>query len=242
MSERRPYSRVYWSILDDPKFDGIRAKPALLGSWTLLLVLADMAYPSPSFVPPTVTPKALAALANAGVVDCLSGGRYRLHGLQAERERRAAAATRDPKRFPTAPQEGPNWEAGGSQAEAEPSTSKDEHEPTRAREDADPADAYWSLTGTYPTGPSLKWIDDLAEHYGQEATTRALVRAHVADAQRSTLLGRTRDILASEARALDRKERDDERERVRQKRAAPKVLPEWEQEFRRMIAERYGRP
>ncbi len=87
-----PYSRVYWSVMDDDKFDGIREDPRLLGSWTLLLIVADMAHPAPAFLPPTVTKPSVARLVDAGLVDLLAGHRYRVHGLDAERGRRADSA------------------------------------------------------------------------------------------------------------------------------------------------------
>jgi len=110
--------------------------------------------------------------------------------------------------------------------------------PPRASDD--PADAYWSLTGKYPTGKALEWIDSLIDRYGSEATTKALASAFITDKTVNTLLGRTRDILAAEARRLDIKERDDERERVRQKRAKPREMDPMEQAFRDALLKRYG--
>jgi hypothetical protein len=84
-----PYSRVYWSVMDDPKFDGIREDMRLFGSWSLLLVVADMAHPAPAFVPPMVPKSAVARLSEAGLIDLLGGQRYRIHGLASEREKRS---------------------------------------------------------------------------------------------------------------------------------------------------------
>lgn len=89
MSERAPYSRVYWSILDDPKFLGVRSKPIHLGSWLLLLVVADMAHPAPAFVPPTITKPSLRVLTDCGLIDLLPDGMFRVHGLDAERGKRS---------------------------------------------------------------------------------------------------------------------------------------------------------
>lgn len=112
--------------------------------------------------------------------------------------------------------------------------------PSGAREPTDPADVYWSLAGRYPVGKPLAWIDDLSGRFGQEATTKALVKAHMADRNVATLLGRTADILAAEARALDRAERADEEKRLRQKRAMPKPLTGPDAEFRAMLEARYA--
>lgn len=88
MSEQ-PYSRVYWSVMDDDKFDGIRESPRHFGAWCLLLIVADMAFPAPAFPPPTVSRSSMKVLAEAGLVDLLSGGRFRIHGLEAERAKRS---------------------------------------------------------------------------------------------------------------------------------------------------------
>lgn len=105
---------------------------------------------------------------------------------------------------------------------------------------ADPAEAYWSLTGRFPTEKSLSWVDDLTRKYGAEATIRALVKAHTADRDSGTLLGRAQDVLRSEARQLDRAERDDEQARLREKRAVPRVQEPWRQELAAAIEKQYG--
>jgi hypothetical protein len=87
----RPYSRLYWEVMTDPKFAGIRDDCRLFGAWSLLLVTADMAWPNPPFVPGVVPISAVKKLAEAGLID-LTGRQYQVHGLPAERERRAASA------------------------------------------------------------------------------------------------------------------------------------------------------
>jgi hypothetical protein len=82
---------VYWTVMDDPKFDDIRDDMRHLGTWTLLLIVADMAWPAPAFLPPVPKPSVV-ALESAGIIDLLPGHRYRIHGLDAERGRRSDAA------------------------------------------------------------------------------------------------------------------------------------------------------
>lgn len=142
MSERQPYSRVYWSVMQDPKFDRVRGDMRAFGAWSLMLIVADMAYPSPAFVPPTVPKKALELLVEVGLVDlCDDPHLYRVHGLETERKARAASATRPhPKR-----------DAVGSQDEDETRTRRGQAEPSRAARvesgDDDPRylQAWWAI-------------------------------------------------------------------------------------------------
>jgi hypothetical protein len=121
-----PYSRVYWCVMDDTKFDGIREDVRLFGTWSLMLVVADMAWPAPAFVPPTVPKWAVVRLAEAGLLDVLGGSRFRVHGLAAEREKRShsarnAAAVR--------------WH---SERNAEPMLDEDETRTRRGRDEIPP--------------------------------------------------------------------------------------------------------
>ncbi len=118
MSDRAAYSRIYWSVMDDPKFDGIREDARRFGSWSILLIAADMAWPAPAYVPSTVPRSCYLALVTTGLVDELTGGRFRIHGLDAERGRRRDAATRPGgSRPPTGTQPGPNRDPKGEQDE-----------------------------------------------------------------------------------------------------------------------------
>lgn len=93
MSERQPYSRVYWSIIDDPKFASIYDDDRHLAAWLRLLIVADQTYPASAHLPSGCQRASIKALVAAGLVD-VAGRRYRIHGLDAERTKRAAAATR----------------------------------------------------------------------------------------------------------------------------------------------------
>ena len=94
MTDDRKYARIYWSVLDDPKFDGIREDVRHFGSWSIMLIVADMAWPAPAYVPSTVPRASFRALVASGLVDELVGGRFRIHGLQSERSARSNAASR----------------------------------------------------------------------------------------------------------------------------------------------------
>lgn len=83
--------RVYYSIRDDEKFDEVYPDDAKLACWLRLLLDADAAYPAPASLPRSVKARPLAALVAAGLVDLLPGDMFRLHGMEAERNRRAEA-------------------------------------------------------------------------------------------------------------------------------------------------------
>jgi hypothetical protein len=104
------YVRVYYRILDDPKFEHVYPNDARLATWVRLLMVADNAWPHPAQVPRNVDPDALAFLVAVGLIDSLPNDLYRVHGMDAERMKRreqglaggiarAAAATRSGGRF-----------------------------------------------------------------------------------------------------------------------------------------------
>lgn len=95
MSERPSdkYSRVYWTIVDDPKFEHVYDDDAALAAWLRLLLIADQAWPASAHLPASCRPKSVKVLVGAGLVVPLPGGRYRVAGLDAERERRAGEQT-----------------------------------------------------------------------------------------------------------------------------------------------------
>jgi len=236
MSERAPYSRVYWSIIDDEKFEKVYDDDRHLACWLRLLIAADQAWPASAHIPATARRSSVNALVEAGIVDLTTGGRYRIHGLDKERgERKRMATTRGPNGDRTVPGRGPN---GFTVSDlAEPSQA----EPSLAEPSRDPADIYWQLTGKYPHGKSLEWIDGLTTQYGSERTIAALTVAQSTDPSVNTLLGRTRDALAAEARKLDRRERAEEEARLAAKRAIPRVEEPWRAEFREAVRKQYER-
>jgi hypothetical protein len=96
VSERAAYSRVYWSIVDDPKFVSVYDSDANLAAWLRLLLIADQSHPASAHLPSNVRKSSVAELARVELIDLLPGHRYRVHGLDAERERRRLAATSRP--------------------------------------------------------------------------------------------------------------------------------------------------
>lgn len=232
------YVRVYYSICDDEKFATVYPDDRLLATWLRLLMLADSTYPASAPLPRSAAPKAIARLAELRIID-LRGDHFRVHGLDAERERRAeagrvGASGRWSKTDATAmrPHSDRNATASGGALRAE--TSKDEQSKdeqnarvgkTAAADVEDPAVAFHHRTGQYPTGRLLAWINDLGAKYG-DAATAALIQEmplHLGE-QPNAYLRRISDALALANRAAQRAEEQDEQRRLREKRA-PVVSP-----------------
>ena len=87
--ESEPYTKVYWSITDDPLFADVWLDDRALATWVRMLVDADAMYPRQPKLPPRVTP-AMKHLIEVGLVIPTSMGRYTVLGLEKERERRSA--------------------------------------------------------------------------------------------------------------------------------------------------------
>jgi hypothetical protein len=213
MSDRAPYSRVYWSVLEDDKFDGIREDCRHLGTWTLLLVLADMAWPAPAYLPQTASKPSVTALVTAGLVDVLGGGRFRIHGLDAERGRRsesarvAGLASGRSRTTGTDSERSLNGrsrtvEPTGTErgTENQPRRDKDETslDETRQDEDRDALDRFYELTQWNPW--TLEWRRDeltsLQSDYGIPATVAALDAEWANGQDRKTLTKRAAARLA----------------------------------------------
>jgi hypothetical protein len=236
MSERAPYSRVYWSVMDDPKFDGIYEDDAAFALWMRLLMNADALWPAPAPLHRTAKPKALAKLVEAGIVDLLPRDRYRIHGLDAERGRRRDAARTGGKSDPNGTQTVPKREANGSPARAlaEPSQAETRKaEPSNGRADA--MDTYWTLLGTYPNGRTKEWLQELVNEFDDVRVSSAL--AVEANGPRQGVLSRVRDRLRSDADKTAKARATAETERLEAEAAARRITPEQAEENRRRVAD-----
>jgi hypothetical protein len=149
MSERAAYSRVYWSIVDDPKFATIYDDDRHLAAWLRLLLIADQAHPASPTLPAGVRKASVTALADAGLISLGSAFRYRICGLDAERERRRLAAT---SRGRDGTRTGTGRSANGIQSGPLDETRQDEprQDETDARAEHDP----WAD----PEGEALVWL------------------------------------------------------------------------------------
>ena len=87
-----PYVRVYYRVIDDPKFRDVFDDDSRLACWLRLLLIADGTYPAPAPIPSGVRRGPLAHLVTAGLVDLEPGNRYRIHGMIGERGGRSQKA------------------------------------------------------------------------------------------------------------------------------------------------------
>jgi hypothetical protein len=217
--QTNPYVRVYYSVSTDPRFENVYCHPTILGTWLQLLIPADAAYPGLAWLPAIVHRASLKVLTDAGLVELVSGGQYRIHGLTAERERRATNARASANaRYANAERTQSERSQSAVESHLLAETSRDETiqaEPSLAVEPH--IDAYQKATGRL-NPQYLPFLDSLADQYGQENTAQAIGRA-LSEGGREHLLSRAKDILVLQARELDRAEIADEKRRNAAKRA-----------------------
>ncbi len=87
-----PYARVYFSIVDDPRFEGVYDDDATLATWLRLLIVAEGTWPASPPIPRWVKARPFDRLVAAGLLETVKSDRYRIHGLDAERGRRKSQA------------------------------------------------------------------------------------------------------------------------------------------------------
>lgn len=245
MSERSPYSRVYWTIRNDPRLADIYPSDAFLATWTRLLIAADMSWPAPADLPASVRRSSLTALCAAGVIELLPGGLFRFHGLDSERGRRREAAQASAARRTgtgreaSGDQTGTGREPNGLLTRASPGVaepSRDRDEPSRAdapadaREGTDPIDAYFVKTNRVPRAGALDFLNRLAGEYGDPLLCESLATVD-ADPMKDFLsrveLRLTHVLEGAKAAPPNG-------------RASPEVTPEEDAERRRIVAEQTG--
>jgi hypothetical protein len=91
MTTTPEYVRVYQSVVDDPKFVGVYDDDHHFATWVRFLMAADALWPASCPIPASARKASIAALVAAGIID-VQGTRFRVHGLDAERERRQTRA------------------------------------------------------------------------------------------------------------------------------------------------------
>ena len=85
-----PYSRHYWRFADE--YPNVYADDHAYALWGRLLRLGDMAWPSAAHLPYGVKRQALDWLVREELIFLESGGRFRVRGMDKERQSRSDAA------------------------------------------------------------------------------------------------------------------------------------------------------
>jgi hypothetical protein len=151
MTERAPYSRVYWEIVDDPKFETVYDNDHALALWLRLLLAADQAHPASGTLPAGSRKSAVVVLVEARLIT-VTGSRFRIVGLDAERGKRTETARNaSASRWHTDRIKDPNASGMPRQDETRrglDETSQDEQTARATRDDL------WSD----PEGDALVWL------------------------------------------------------------------------------------
>jgi hypothetical protein len=245
MSERAPYSRVYWSVVDDPKFVSVYDDDRHLATWLRLLIAADALWPASCPMPGNARKASVAALVDAGLIDLGTGYRFRVHGLDAERGRRRDAARTGTKGHPdgtqtgtervsrpgTKPRQDETSQAELSARDGLPNLDRSALDALEARTGHVASQAgerqlseYDRLVGDHGLVPVLAAFDAVSG--GKRMTARQLVWAAVKVLEPFV-----------DPKELARLEREAEQVKVNARRFAPKPKEPWQAEFRASLVE-----
>jgi hypothetical protein len=190
-----PYTRIYHKLADE--FPEVYDGPDLAG-YVRLLIAADQAWPTSARWAGYVTRPTLDRLVATGLI-LVDGLRYRIKGMDKEREARSESASNAARsRWGNATR---NADGNATRnAETMPSRAEpSQTEPSLAR-GPDAFEVFQQVTGSWPTkGTVVSWLSSLVDEYAEADVCDALVFVAGQDPTRTTLLGRVRDHLASEA-------------------------------------------
>ena len=169
-AQREPYVRVYYSIIDDPKFEGMKLD--VKGAWVDLLITADSMYPSVAPIPRWLTKRILDDLVTRGIVEMVGTDHYRIHGLHAERERRSSVGkagadarwNADAMRSHSDGNAPPKHNALHSKpSHSTPSNSTPLHSGGR-----DAVGAYYDLKGGQVSQGAIDMLEEMVRDFGDE--------------------------------------------------------------------------
>jgi len=228
----RPYSRLYWELLSE--FPDVASDPELMGTYSLLLIGADMAWDgkeSRPFIPRHVKDTVLARLVALDLVS-VEEPTYTIRGLIKERARRSAQASRASNaRWNARSNADSNARSNtgafghGMPRRDETRQDKKSKEPAEPTGESDLVDTYYYLTVRTPKPTVVAWLDRLASEHGEEAVSQAMARAWSADPDIATFMGRVdKDLLvAKRARVREAEEKRAAAEREYQRKLQEKV-------------------
>ena len=84
------YSRIYHTVIDDPKFAEVFDDDRRWAAYTRLLMAAESSYPAPVPLPRWLADDVLEHLVSVRILELVRGSSYRVVGLKAEREGRSS--------------------------------------------------------------------------------------------------------------------------------------------------------
>lgn len=194
------YSRVYWGVVDDDRFIGIYDDDSNWSAYTRLLMIADQAWPASAHLPATLRKSSLSALIERGIVEPGTSGRFRIHGMDAERERRSEAG-----RLGGIASGRSRQSLNGRSSNVQPEFAKpldqsrnldeERRDETRREDQEHPAalEMYAQLVSR-PSAKAQSWLDRLVSTYGDGSTTKAIQDASAGGIR--DLLSRTETLLS----------------------------------------------
>lgn len=215
-----------------------------LATWVRLFALADKQWPSPAEMPRGARASVVKKLVECGLVILLPNHRYGIRGLDAQRKRKseqakAAAAARyadsnAPSSADIAPAAMPHTGTGARpRSGSGPSSDSSGELGVQGEEGPDALNAYYSLTGRFPTGRVKDWLEELAKSYSDAAVERELAAQMIADRSLNTLLSRTENALAREAHESEKRRQDAARKAAEAERKRIEAMPEEQREANR---------
>lgn len=173
-----------------------------LATWLRLIALADKQWPSPAEMPRAAKASIVRALVAAGLIEELPNHRYKVRGLDAQRQRKADAARNAAGirwgNAPSNPKGNANQSGSGNESESSGVEGSGER-------GADALDAWYRLTGSWPSSKVLPWLNRLIESHGDAAVCTALGAEWQVDPARNTILGRVNSRLEKAAHDAEKR-------------------------------------
>jgi hypothetical protein len=225
-----PYSRLYWRVKADARFEHAYACDACWAAYTRLLLDAEASYPAPASLPRTLKHHAKAQLSEAGIIELQLNDCYIIHGMKAERDRRSDSARNNAEarwapRYGTAmpPQSDGNATAMLNETRRNETSLDETRRAITAPEDG--PDVWYFVVGRYPNrrdnGGLWNWLTQLCEDFGVVQLWEVMRVCYAQERNAGTLLSRTEAILSRDS---NRAESAAERQRLAEQRAAVRPL------------------
>lgn len=194
----------------------------VLATWLRLLANADKLWPSPAELPRGAKPSIVKQLVSVELIELLPNHRYKVRGLDAQRQRRSdVARNAASNRWSNAESNASHGRASGSGHGNEPTGE----EGVQGETGADALDAFYRLTTSWPSQKILPWLNQLVDDHGDAAVSDALGTEWELDSNRATFLGRVRDRLEREAHEARKRHEVAERQRLEEERRRIESMP-----------------